>query len=666
MDRAFRRASLVGAAAALVLFFALLTFGRGSLLARDPLGNFYEAQARALFHGNLAVDPSVVGFEGFNVGGRTYMYQGPVPAILRMPLLLLTSRFDGRLTRVSMLLAYAVALAAIIRLGWRTRVAVRGDGPVGRFEAVVTGVVVFAAGTSSLLFLGAKPWVYHEALLWGAALALASFAALAGWLARDDPSWWGLLWAGGFAGASLLSRPSVGLGPVLALGLVALRELFALRRPEARSRSALGRVVAIGFAAGLPLLAYAAVNQAKFDSPFKLPTDAQVLVSFDAKRQAALAANHGSLFGLRFAPSVAWQELRPDGFGFRREFPFIGFPSHRPSVIGDVVFAEQDWSSSFPASEPLLVVLAVVGALALIVPERLAPGSRVHRLRVPVLGAAAGGAGVLVLGYMANRYLSDTLPLLLVTGLVGAAAVTRWAETRGRGTRRLVCASAGVLALGGAWVNVAIGLQYQREIAPGAPGHSRADWLVLQSRLGPDPRFIRLPADTPLPSGDHVGRVAVIGACAGLYRSTGGDWQPLEGSPATGYFDLDVTLTRAVDGRRPLELVAGSGPDGNVSIDLTVSGGRAEVGLVIHRRNDGRRSESTDTFPLAVGTTRNLHVTVDWRIGFIEVRDADADDILISTVDELPHVPLHVVARGPLRATERPPDRHACRAIGAG
>jgi hypothetical protein len=656
----------VGAAAALVLFFLLLTFGRGSLLARDQLGDFYEAQARALFHGHLSVDPSVVSFEGFNVGGRTYMYQGPVPAILRMPLLLVTSRFDGRLTRVSMLLAYGVALAAIIKLGWRSRVAVRGDGPVGRFEAAMAGIVVFAAGASSLLFLGAKPWVYHEALLWGAALALASFAALVGWLTRDEPSWWGLVWAGVFAGGSLLSRPSVGLGPVLALGLVALWELWALRRPAARTRAAVLRVVGLAFAAGLPLLAYAAINQAKFDSPFKLPTDAQVLVSFDAKRRGALAANHGSLFGLKFAPSVAWQELRPDAVGFRREFPFLGFPSHRPSVIGDVVFAEQDWSSSFPASEPLLVVLAIVGAVVLIVPDRLAPGSRVRRVRAPVLGAAAGGAGVLVLGYMANRYLSDTLPLLLVTGLIGAAATTRWAESRRRGARRLVCVGAGVLALWGAWVNVAIGLQYQREVAPGAPGRSRAEWLEWQARLGPDPRFVRLPADAPLPSGDHIGRVAVIGDCGGLYRSTGGDWQPIEGSPVTGHFDLDVSLMRPVN-RQVLPLLeGGTGRDARVAVYLGVTDGRASPVLTIDMPEEHSRFVEDNSFPLRPGASRNLHIIVDWRIGFIEIRDADADHVLLSIAHELPHVPVHVVAQPPLRATERPADPSTCKAIGAG
>ena len=51
MDRGYLRAALLGAGAALVLFLALATFGRGDLLHGDLLGGFYEAQALP-FHFN--------------------------------------------------------------------------------------------------------------------------------------------------------------------------------------------------------------------------------------------------------------------------------------------------------------------------------------------------------------------------------------------------------------------------------------------------------------------------------------------------------------------------------------------------------------------------------------------------------------------------------------
>jgi hypothetical protein len=586
-----------------------------------------------------------------------------------MPIMAVTDRFDGRLTRISMLFAYLVALGAIIHLGWRLRRVVWGDDLVGRFEAASAGVVTFGAGTSTLLFLGAKPWVYHEALLWGTALALASFAALVRWLVEPERGrgWRGLVWAATLAGAALLTRPSVGAGPVVALGLVGLRELWQLRSPAARSRSAWTRVAAVFVGAVLPLVAYAAVNQAKFGSPFKLPTDAQVLVSFDADRQAALEANDGSLFGLHFAPSVLWQAVRPDAVGTRRVFPFLGFPSERPTAFGDVVFAELDWSSSVPASEPLLVLLGLVGVVALVVPDRVAAGAtRLRELRMPVLGAAAAGGGLLVLGYIANRYLSDVIPLVVLTGLVGAAVVVRWALGRARGARVAVLGAMAVLALWGAWVNTSLGLQYQREIAPGAPGDSRADWLVWQARLGPNPRFVRLGPDDPLPSPERVGRVAVVGRCGGLYRSTGGDWQPVEGGPETGRFDLDVVIDEPLAGA--VTLVEGTGAGGQVArIQLEPVEDGAVLPSVTSITPKARKTlGGSASIPLAPGEPRHLRVTLDPRIDYAEVRDVDGGTTPLSWVIDLPQVPVHVVEGGPVHVTEHPPSTRACRAIGAG
>ena len=61
--------------------------------------NFYDLQARALLDGHLWVPDQSLGIEGFVVDGHTYMYFPPFPALLRVPVLLLTDRFDGRCRR---------------------------------------------------------------------------------------------------------------------------------------------------------------------------------------------------------------------------------------------------------------------------------------------------------------------------------------------------------------------------------------------------------------------------------------------------------------------------------------------------------------------------------------------------------------------------------------
>ena len=342
-----------------------------------------------------------------------------------------TDRFDGRLTRISMLAAYLLALGAIIRLGWRVRVLVRGDragravrGDLGRDRDLrrrrVDPALPRRAGVGvprgAALGRRARPGLLRRA------------RPLVG--RADREGWRGLAWAAG-SGRRGAAVPT-------------LRGRRSGRRPWAWSACASWcgsgppRPVAPRRGPGWPgsssarccrSSAYAAINQAKFGSPYELPIEKQVLVSFDPARQAALEANDGSLFGLQFAPSVPWQAVRPDGVGgAARSSPSSGSrPTARPRW-GDVVFAERDWSSSVPASEPLLVVLGLIGVVALLVPDRMAAGAAVRVLRLPVVGAAAGGVGVLVLGYMANRYLSDLIPLLVLTTTLGAAVVGGWAR----------------------------------------------------------------------------------------------------------------------------------------------------------------------------------------------------------------------------------------------
>ena len=89
----------VAGAVATVFFFWLITAGTGKVLVEERVGNFHDTQVRAWLDGRWDVPPEVVTIEGFVTDGRTYLYFGPVPALLRLPLMAATDAFDGRLTR---------------------------------------------------------------------------------------------------------------------------------------------------------------------------------------------------------------------------------------------------------------------------------------------------------------------------------------------------------------------------------------------------------------------------------------------------------------------------------------------------------------------------------------------------------------------------------------
>ncbi|MHB1786812.1 MAG: hypothetical protein ACYCS7_11830, partial [Acidimicrobiales bacterium] len=215
----FNRACLVGGAVALLAFAWMVTGGTFDFFDKYQFSNFYDVQARALLHGHWDMPANVLSIEGIRIGGRTYMYYGPVPALLRIPVLVFTHSLDGRLTSVSLLVAFALALFFVSRLSWKVRRLVRGDEPVGRWEAAGAGVFVAVVGLGTVLFyLASRVVVYHEAELWGAALALGAFDAIVDFLMAGGRG--ALTGAAVLATLAMLTRGSVGAGPVVALGLV--------------------------------------------------------------------------------------------------------------------------------------------------------------------------------------------------------------------------------------------------------------------------------------------------------------------------------------------------------------------------------------------------------------------------------------------------------------
>src|SRR4029079_8507188 len=88
--RAFTRAWVAGSTVATLLFTWLLSANQRSLMTRQTQADFYEVQARSLLHLHWDVPLRVLNIEAFVVKGKAYMYFGPFPALLRMPVVAVT------------------------------------------------------------------------------------------------------------------------------------------------------------------------------------------------------------------------------------------------------------------------------------------------------------------------------------------------------------------------------------------------------------------------------------------------------------------------------------------------------------------------------------------------------------------------------------------------
>lgn len=665
--RAVRRrwlaAATLGGLVSFVLFACVLQSGRDGLLGQDLLGNFYDGQALALLHGHLDVPPGVPGFEGFVVDGRTYIYQGLTPVLPRLPLLALDPSLEGRLTGVSMLLGQLVLVGYVIAAAFSARVALRGWVRPGRSELVLTAISVLGLCSGLIGFLSARAWVYHEAVIWGVTCATASLVHLGRLGAHlsergGRSSTRAVLLQGGlatvFAGFAFNARSSIGVGPYFALGLVCLSVTATIVRRQRRPAAAatgpttgglyglLGVIVAGSL---LFVTFYAAVNRARFGTLFSIPLEKQQLVATDPVRLDALAANGGSLFGLRYTPSVAAELLRPDALAPRSIFPYLGFPARRPSVIGGALFAERDWSSSLPDTAPLAFVAALVGVAVLIrARSRSGRGATVSlegsgngaaHLRIPAVGAFLSGAPVLVFGYMAQRYALDFYPALVLTAVVGlnwlaarlsadtrpagSDAEARPGVTRQRGPRVATVILLPALALFGAWSSYSLALQYQREIAPGFVSVQRQSWLATQLAFPGRFSYTTTPSATKLRPGTRIGDLAVVGDCAALYRWSSRAWLLLEarGAGPTAGLRLRIAPARALRGHsRSVTLLESDSGGRHDRLELALVQG----GLRLRASFDPARGRLIPFDRNAPDAILDLDMTEDPRIGEVVIR----------------------------------------------
>lgn len=475
-------------------------------------GNFYDLQARSLLGGHLSVPNGSLGVEGFIHGGREYTYFGIFPSLLRMPVLIVTHSLDGRLTVVSMLLAWLVTGTFTSLLLWRVRVLVRGNAVLGRAEAATCALLVGAiTGGSVLMYLAATPTVFEEELAWSVALTIGVVFALLG--VAEHPTWPRVVVAGVLTWAAALDRGSTGYACVLAVFLLAA--WFAFGRAT-RGSGGLGWAVALAAFGAAALGTAMTLNLVKFGTAIGFSEAEQVWTQVNAHRRSFLAANGGSAFGTQFLPSTLLAYLQPAGVHLSSLFPFVSLPSTPARAVGHVVLDETYPTASIPASMPLLFLLGGWGLVAAVRPGRI---RRSVALPLLLVATGAGALGVLLFGYIADRYLADFLPFLALAAMVGMLDVWCRLDKRARNVRALFLAAIAALAVFGVWANVGAA------ISP-SMGWTKAQahaFVSTRRTLSAGSLAAGVVHARVLPGSAPEGTLYDIGNCSGLYISTGVD-----------------------------------------------------------------------------------------------------------------------------------------------
>lgn len=611
--RRFTGTMIVAMAVAAVPFLWVLwaLWGSPNPLRRAILQtNFYDLQARSIFHGHLWIPNGSIGIEAFAHGGHQYTYFGLFPSILRMPILLVTSRLDGRLTTPMILIAWLVTGLFASMLLWRIRILVRGEAALGRAEAFSFGVLmVTLMGGSVWLILAATPYVFNEDLAWSICLTTGSLFALLGVLER--PSWGRVTASGLLILAANLDRVTTGWACVFAAFMIAV--WFWLGRGGQENRRWCVPVLAAGL---VPLVVGCAVNYGKFGVPFGIPVTDQLYSMVNAYRKRFLAANHNSEVGFAFIPTNLVAYLRPDGLRFTSVFPFITLPASPNPTLGGVLFDKRYRTSSLPASMPLLFLLACWGMITAFRPK---PVGRVALTRLLLLAAGVACAALMLWGYIGPRYLADFMPFLILAGFV--AIVDIWRRILGRSRRARIGAAAaiGVVALFTVVANIGMAITPNEEWDT----TQTANYVAAQqsiSNLTGHPLRSNVSRGSTLPAYAPADHLFVVGDCDGLYVSTGENysevpselftrttWLPVERSHNFQH-SFRVTFDQPTSGTPFLSLV--SAGRNSVSVYALPTARHRLVRVLFTYSSPGHTMYSITPY-VSPGSTHDVQVVTD-------------------------------------------------------
>ena len=558
LRRQFLVASSLGSLIGLGLFAAMVSRGFASFTTTSFGSNFYDAQARSLLAGHYWVPKDIPSIEGLRSHGHTYIYFGPFLSYLRMPLLWMFPGVTGHTSQLSMLVGATVLVVATSALLWTVRVLARGRAPMMLGEQLGVGIFLVGICAGSVLFyLAGSPTVYFETELWGASLAVVAITFFVRYVTKAS-----VASAIGLIVATLcdaLTRQSVAIGPMALVGfalvvtVVRLAVVPVRRRRTAHVAAPIGGwwpqqlarlallLVGVALVIGLP----AWINVIKFHTPFSVPWQHQEIAL--VKPSVRHFFHHHGDVDFSNLSSTLSAYLRPIGLAVSGLAPYFGVTS-AVKVSGASHFLGVAPTASIPSTMPWLSVLSLIGLLVVIWPK-LAGWSlgRAGRwsLRLAALGALCGGVVILVFDTIANRYLADELPFLIVLSAVAVVALfTRWPAFPLL-VRIAVTVLAVVLVAFSSVVNLSLGVQQGVVLSSSSTSESRAGLLSWQLALSRD-----LPFHSPInatlgahpPTHPSPGELYVQPGCAGVYQWGTASWSMVELGASGGRRVLSIQL----------------------------------------------------------------------------------------------------------------------------
>jgi hypothetical protein len=421
------------------VFTWLVTDGSFRLLYPESFGSFYDYQAQSLLHRRLDVPWEAISEEAFIVDGKFYGYFGLMPAILRIPFVVLNIGF-GELSRLFMLGYFLAFLAAVYCAFVHLHRRVTGAAP----SPGGTLLVLLNCGLgSSVLFLASRAYTYHEAILSG--LAFSAWGAYFTLRYLERPVW---RWMGGALLMGLFAihcRMTLGMFSILFSGIAALITALAGRGPLMRRWGPCALVAILGLGT---LGSFMLVSYAKFGTVDAMPLRYHVQFMMVPGR---LLRIDGSDFHIENVQPNAAAYFYSFNAKLSTAFPYLVERGVDRSLYPHSKLDLTEPVLAIPYAMPGLTLMSLLGVLA-----GAARGGIRRQLVIATGLSVAPVAAVLLLAVAcSNRYTCDFIPALSVLSMVGMSSTGRVPM------RRAVIAIIGLATAAAMAVNLLAGFNYQ-------------------------------------------------------------------------------------------------------------------------------------------------------------------------------------------------------------
>jgi hypothetical protein len=429
-----------------LVFYCVSTQGTWSPLHQQTLfggaeGRFFLAQAQAMTHGRLWINPSQLPGDCFIHGGRCYGYFGLTPSLLRLPFLPLLDHFNSGFTPLFITAGLTLAAGSFLALLRHlfSHLCVRTS------TTLAVALIGMALGAASVLTQLSAANTYDEAIAWAVGFLSLSVYCFIRWWERQQ-RWIYVVLVISLVMAANARPTALPFAAVIGFG-VGYRILM-LRRDGPADWAKL--VELGGVAMVLPIATCVGVFLLKFGQPIPNLLLDQTIGGQQASPEwiRVRRRDHNQLVSPKFVITALFAYLRPDAVSFSRAFPWVAFrfvsTLSGPSPITYIALPKGSIYSSnvtsLTATMPLSFV-AAIGAIGYRVRMRIAlqvrhllPTLRSESLwKIFVMVAALASWCVTLTGVaVEDRFLGDAYPLMALLLLLGLDGLARPLESAGR------------------------------------------------------------------------------------------------------------------------------------------------------------------------------------------------------------------------------------------